>query len=97
MEERTISLIEAQQMLENFPEQLPATCPVMIITCNNQPVLSILPYATHQALLENIASLQTLLEIMAGKEAEHISQASKAAVTQTHRLSWEEFQKEVGW
>jgi PHD/YefM family antitoxin component YafN of YafNO toxin-antitoxin module len=97
LKERTISFIEAQQQLESLPEQFSEACPALIITRNNQPVLSIMPYATHQALLENIASLQTVLEIMASQAAEGASQSGHAPAPATHSISWEEFQKEVGW
>lgn len=97
MKERTISLQEAQQLLESFPHDFSATHPALIITRDDQPVLSLMPYEAHRALLENIASLQTLLEIMASEEAKHAKKSEKAAVMPPHRLSWEEFQKEVGW
>ncbi len=94
MKERIISLPEARKTLAKMPEQFSKECPAIVITRNNQPILSIMPYETHQALLENIASLQTLLEIMAGKET---GEASKPEKARAHRASWEEFQKEVGW
>lgn len=97
MKERIISLLEFQRSLASLPEQFSAECPAMIITRNQQPVLSIMPYETYQALLENIQSLQTMLEIMAGKEFGDIPRPKKTDIKCEHSISWEEFQKEVGW
>lgn len=101
MKECNISLTEAQKNLKSLPEQFSAECPAIIITHNNQPILSIMPYATHQALLADIESLQTLLKIVSGKEfmgTETVKQNTpKSMGLDDQGISWEEFQKEFGW
>jgi PHD/YefM family antitoxin component YafN of YafNO toxin-antitoxin module len=97
MRERTITLTEAQQALESLCEQFSADCPAIVITRDDQPILTVMPYQTHQEMLANIESLQTMLEIMLGSEGTATSHQEKAEVEAGKSLSWEEFQKEVGW
>ena len=97
MRERTITLTEAQQALESLCEQFSADCPAIVITRDEQPILTVMPYQTHQAMLANIESLQTMLEIMLGSEGMATSHREKAGVEAGKSISWEEFQKEVGW
>jgi PHD/YefM family antitoxin component YafN of YafNO toxin-antitoxin module len=97
MKERTISLTEAQRNLSKLSEQLSADSPSLIVTRNNQPVLAIMSYQAHQAMLANIESLQTLLEIIAGKEAMQAVKTPREPVTSDHSTTWEELQKEIGW
>lgn len=97
MKERLISFIEAQQILEILPEQFTAECPSVVIARNNRPVLSVMPYEAYQALLANLESLQTLLTIMAGKDMRAQPRPNRIITTCPRSLSWEEFQREVGW
>src|SRR5215467_9948139 len=97
MQERTISLSEAQQTLESLSEQFSKDCPAIIITRDNQPLLTIMPYHTHQALLANVESLQTILEIMVGGEQPKATRPKKAKVKRGKSMSWETFKEEVGW
>lgn len=95
MKERTITLIEAQQLLENLSEQFAEE--TLIITRDEQPVLTLMTYQAHQALLANVESLQTILEIMLGGEKTETPRPQKVAVTTEKHTSWEEFKEEVGW
>lgn len=97
MKERIISLLEVQRSLASLADQFSDECPAMIVTRNQRPVLSIMPYETYQALLENVTSLQTMLEIMVGKEMGTVPRPKKVQISCEHSVSWEEFQKEVGW
>jgi PHD/YefM family antitoxin component YafN of YafNO toxin-antitoxin module len=111
MRERTITLTEAQQALESLCEQFSADCPAIVITRDEQPILTVMPYQTHQEMLANIESLhqtrqemlanieslQTMLEIMLGSEGTATSHQEKAEIEAGKSISWEEFQKEVGW
>ncbi len=97
MKERIISLLEVQRSLASLTEQFSDECPAMIVTRNQRPVLSIMPYETYQALLENVASLQTMLEIMVGKEQGDVHRPKKVPGLCEQSITWEEFQKEVGW
>ena len=93
--ERTITIAEAQQILASLTGQLSEE--TFIITHDDQPVLTLMTYQAHQALLANVESLQTVLEIMLGGEKTDAPRPAKAAVTADKHISWEEFQKEVGW
>jgi len=95
MKERTITLTEAQQLLEHLSEH-PAE-ETLIITHNEQPVLTLMSYQAHQALLANVASLQTMLEIMLGGEKTETPRPAKTTVLVEKQTSWEEFKSEVGW
>lgn len=97
MKERTISLAEARQLLDSWPAQFSEECPTMIVSCNNQPVLTLMSYKAHQALLKNIESLQTMLEIMSGSETIKVAPRKPKKKKNAHSTSWEEFQSEVGW
>jgi PHD/YefM family antitoxin component YafN of YafNO toxin-antitoxin module len=101
MKECTISLSEASQILASLPEQFSEECPAIVITNENHPLMTVMPYKTHQSLLETIDSLQTLLRIMGSSDmAEKALQNKKEKASTpntTHNLSWEEFQKEFGW
>jgi PHD/YefM family antitoxin component YafN of YafNO toxin-antitoxin module len=97
MKERTISLAEAQRTLSTLAEQLAADNSSLVVTRNKQPVLTIMSYQAHQAMLANIESLQTVLEIIAGKEALQAVKPHKESVTSDHSTTWEELQKEIGW
>lgn len=92
-----ISLQEAQQLLASLPEAFAEASPALIITNNDQPVLSILPYEVHQALLEHLAALQTSLAILSGQAIGVVRKPKQERAPCAHPLSWEEFQKEVGW
>ena len=95
MKERTITLTEAQQRLENLSEQFAEE--TLIITRDDQPVLALMTYQAHQALLANVESLQTILEIMLGGEKAETPRPAKAPVMAEKHTSWEEFKSEVGW
>ena len=103
MKERTISLSEASRTLASLAQQFSDECPAIVITRNNRPLLTIMPYEAHQSLLETIDSLQTLLKIMSSGN-ELVEQAlrnkkekASGAPTLMHHVSWEEFKEEVGW
>jgi PHD/YefM family antitoxin component YafN of YafNO toxin-antitoxin module len=102
MKEQRISLTKARQILARLPEQFSNECPSIVITSHNQPLMAIMPYETHQSLLETIESLQTLLKIIgSNKLVETALQKKKEKMCPPgsipRHLSWEEFQKEVGW
>jgi hypothetical protein len=97
MKEHTISLTEAQQALTSLCEQFSIECPAIVITREDQPVLTIMPYRLHQELLANVASLQTMLEIMLGGDGTASERQAKTTIPHGKSISWEEFQKEVGW
>ena len=97
MRERIISMTEAQQALDGLCEQFSAECPSIVITRDDQPVLTVMPYHVHQELLANVASLQTMLEIMLGGDGTATERQEKTAIPGSKSISWEEFQKEVGW
>src|SRR5215469_5086063 len=101
MKEHTISLDEASQILASLPEQFSEECPAIIITDENQPLMTIMPYKTHQSLLETIDSLQTLLKIMSNSDLVEKALENKKEQASTpdtiHNLSWEEFKEEFGW
>ncbi|HEY0756370.1 MAG TPA: hypothetical protein VGD98_20610 [Ktedonobacteraceae bacterium] len=97
MTERTITLTEAQGILQNLADQpLEET---LVITSQSQPCLTLMSYRAHQELLANIESLQTVLEIMIGSSTEHprLARPPKAALSGGKSTSWEEFKAEVGW
>lgn len=95
MEERRITLAAARQMLKGAATQFPEE--PLIITRDNQPILTLMTYQAHQALLANIESLQNMLEITLGSEqTDHHAKTAAKSDRHTH-TSWEEFQKEVGW
>lgn len=95
MKERTITLTEAQQLLENLGEHFAEE--TLIITHNEQPMLTLMSYQAHQALLANVESLQTMLEIMLGGEKTGTPRPARTPVTTERHTSWEEFKNEVGW
>jgi len=95
MKERTITLAEAQQLLEHLGEHF--TEETFVITRNDQPVLALMSYQAHQKLLANVASLQTMLEIMLGSEKTETPRPAKTTVPVEKQTSWEEFKSEVGW
>ncbi len=95
MKERTITLTEAQQLLEHLSEQFAEE--TLIITREEQPVLTLMTYQAHQALLANVESLQTMLEIMLGGEKTETPRPAKATIASEKQTSWEEFKSEVGW
>lgn len=97
MRERIISMTEAQQALASLCEQFSSECSAIVITRDDQPVLTVMPYHVHQELLANVTSLQTMLEIMLGGDGTAIERQKKAALPGSKSISWEEFQKEVGW
>lgn len=98
MKEHRISLAEAQKMLKSLPEHFSAECPTIILTRNNRPVLSVMPYETHQALLADIESLQTVLKIMSGRGLSEMTPTRQRPLTSLSTgTSWEDFQKEFGW
>lgn len=101
MKEQRISLTKARQILARLPEQFSNECPSIVITSHNQPLMAIMPYETHQSLLETIESLQTLLKIIgSNKLVETALQKKNEKMCPPgipRHLSWEEFQKEVGW
>lgn len=95
MKERTITLAEAQQLLKNLGER--SAEETLIITHEDQPVLTLMTYEAHQALLANIESLQTMLEIMLGGEKTETPRSTKISIASEKQTSWEEFKSEVGW
>lgn len=98
MKERTITIAEAQKLLKNLSEQVSEE--TLVIARDGQPLLTLMPYQTHQALLANIESLQTVLEIMLGGEKTETQRPPRPALVDEpldKSISWEEFQKEVGW
>jgi hypothetical protein len=95
MKERTITLAEAQQLLEHLGEHFIEE--TLVITHNDQPALTLMSYQAHQELLANVASLQTLLEIMLGGEKAETPRPAKTTVLVEKHTSWEEFKSEVGW
>lgn len=101
MKERSISLSRARQTLASLPELFSAECPAITITYKDRPVMSIMPYETHQALLQTIDSLQTLLKILGNNELVEKALQNKKEKTRTpdthHQISWEEFKEEFGW
>lgn len=101
MKEQRISLTEARQSLGSLAEQFSNECPSIVITSHNRPLMAIMPYETHQSLLDTIESLQTLLKIMGSNKLVETALQKKKEKTCPpgipHHLSWEEFQREVGW
>lgn len=101
MKERNISLSKARQTLASLPELFSAECPAITITYQNRPLMSIMSYETHQALLQTIDSLQTLLKIMGNNELVERALQNKKEKSSTpdvqHHISWEEFKEEFGW
>jgi hypothetical protein len=101
MKEQSISLTKARQILAGLPEQFSEECPSIVITYNRRPLMTIMPYETHQSLLETIESLQTLLKIMGSNQLVETAlrnkkeKASPPAIL--HTISWDEFQEEMGW
>lgn len=97
MSERIITLTEAQRLLKSLSEQ--SSEETLVITKRGQPLLTLMPYHSHQELLANIASLQTILEIMLGgvKTTPRTHQPAKASPEHGKNTSWEEFKEKVGW
>lgn len=98
MTERTITITEARRILQHLAEQ--PSEETLIITSQGQPCLTMMPYDTHRAMLANIESLQTVLEIMlggAGAEHPRPARAAKPALLGEKSTSWEEFKQTVGW
>jgi hypothetical protein len=95
MKEHTITLTEAQHLLENLGEHFAEE--TLVITHNDQPVLTLMSYQAYQALLANVESLQTMLEIMLGGEKTETPRPAKTTVMVEKQTSWEEFKSEVGW
>lgn len=98
MTERTITLSEAGHLLTALQEQpLEET---LVITSDGQPLLTIMPYHLHRALLANVESLQTVLEIMLGAGKTEIPRSprpERVSTSTDKSTSWEEFKEEVGW
>ena len=101
MKEQRISLTKARHILASLPGQFSDECPSIVITSNHRPLLTIMPYETHQSLLETIESLQTLLKIIGSNalvEKALQNKKEKGGLPGiSHPISWEEFQREVGW
>jgi hypothetical protein len=97
LQNKTLSLAQAQKIFASLPAQFSEECTEITITRNNQPILTILPYKTHQEILQNVASLQTMLEIRLGDEAVHTSGQKITQKESSRPATWEDFQKEVGW
>jgi hypothetical protein len=101
MTDHTLTLDEASQALASLPEQFSVECPAIIITNEDQPLMTIMPYETHQSLLATIDSLQTLLRIIGSSDlTEQALQNKKAKISvpdTEHTISWEEFKEEFGW
>lgn len=95
MQTRTVTLTQAQQLLRNLPEQWADEA--LVIVCNGRPALTLMSYQAHQALLANVQSLQTLLEIMLGGAQSTTPQPAHMVARPARSTSWEEFQREVGW
>ncbi len=98
MIERTITLTEARHILKNLAEQ--PLEEVLIVTSNDQPLLTLMPYGAHRDLLANVESLQTVLEIMLGgaiSEHPRPPRPEKPVLVGDKSTSWEEFKEEVGW
>lgn len=102
MSTRTITVTEARLVLENPVPAEQSLEETLIITGDGQPLWTLLPYRVHQDLLANVASLQTMLEIMlGGSGARNVpsrpQQTGEAAPSNQKSISWEEFKAEVGW
>lgn len=97
MRERTVAIAEAQHLLESLSEQFSEDCSALVITRDSQPALAIMSYQAYQEMLANVKSLQTILEIMLGGEKADEPRPAKAEIPRSKSISWEEFQKEVGW
>ena len=98
MTERIITIAEAQHVLERLTEQ--TTEETLLIASDDQPLLTLMPYHAYQALLANVESLQTMLEIMLSGTKSEIPRSprpEKAALVSDKSTSWEEFKEEVGW
>jgi hypothetical protein len=101
MTEQTLSLEEASQTLASLPAQFSPQCSAIVITRDSQPLMTIMPYETHQQLLATIDSLQTLLKIIG--QSELVDQAKQRRKARTNdaeappHLSWEDFKETFGW
>lgn len=95
MQTRTVTLTQAQQLLRNLPEQWADEA--LVITRAGRPMLTLMSYQAHQALLANVQSLQTLLEIALGGAQSATLRPAHMVTRPTRRTSWEDFQQEFGW
>lgn len=98
MTERTITITEARYLLKHVTDH--ALEETLVITDNDQPLLTLMPHQAYRELLANVESLQTVLEIMLGSaitEHPRSQRAEKPALVSDKSTSWEEFKAEVGW
>ena len=98
MTERSITITEAQHLLKSLAEQ--PLEEILVITNDDQPLLTLMPYHIHRELLANVESLQNVLEIMLSGTNTVIPRTprpAKASVIADKSTSWEEFKEEVGW
>ncbi len=102
MKERIISLANAQQNLTHLSEEIAEENQAIIVTQNRQPIFTILPYETYQALLRadqpksrtHLSLQQALINL---KQLEASRCENQAAPSTQPQEKLDEFLKEFGW
>lgn len=109
--EYMLSISEAQREMTRLPDQLTGEIQSITVTRYGKPVLSILPYHTHQTLLENnlsfreqiallqtkIESLQETLEVLRDEDLMQAIRRGIQEIAENKGESLEDVLKELGW
>lgn len=103
MEERILSISEAQSQITRLPEELAERDEAIAVTRHGKPVLAIMPYVTYKsllgkisALIEQVESLQETMEILQDEELMASFRESVAALERGETVAWEDVKREMG-
>lgn len=104
MEERILSISEAQSQITRLPEELGEKEEPAIVTRHGKPVLAIMPYVMYRSLLEKYGSLieqvealQETMEILQDEEQMAAFRQGVQELAEGKGRPWEEVKKEHGW
>jgi|SRR5260370_12147065 PHD/YefM family antitoxin component YafN of YafNO toxin-antitoxin module len=109
--EYMLSISEAQREMTRLPDQLTGEIQCITVTRYGKPVLSILPYHIHQALLEEnlsfkekivslqakIESLQETLEVLRDEDLMQAIRQGVQEIAENKGESLDDVLKELGW
>ena len=109
--EYMLSISEAQREMTRIPDQLTGKFQSLTVTRYGKPILSILPYHIHQALLEEnlsfketiavlqakIESLQETLEVLHDEELMQAIRQGIQEIAENKGESLDDVLKELGW
>ncbi|SRR6266851_1247469 len=109
--EYKLTIFEAQQEMTHIPERFTEELQSITVTLYGKPVLSILPYHAHKALLEEklslqekiatlqekVESLQETLEILQDEELMEGIRIGAQEIAENKGELLEDVLKELGW